>query len=80
MARRLGLSVVAEGVEERNQLQQLQQIDCDAVQGYYFSRPLQRDALTAFAQNWAATPLATSAHGADAIPQQLHPHAVRFAI
>lgn len=80
MARRLGLSVVAEGVEERNQLQQLQQIDCDAVQGYYFSRPLQRDALAVFAQNWAAAPLATPAHRAEAIPQQLPPHAVRFAI
>jgi diguanylate cyclase (GGDEF)-like protein/PAS domain S-box-containing protein len=50
MARRLGLSVVAEGVEEREQLEFLQQINCDAVQGYYFSRPLERDALASFVQ------------------------------
>ncbi|MGN0073065.1 MAG: EAL domain-containing protein [Coriobacteriales bacterium] len=43
LAHELGLSVVAEGVETREQLDKLSQIDCDIVQGYYFSRPLPQD-------------------------------------
>ena len=41
MSRVLGLQVVAEGVEDRAQLEQLQIIGCDYVQGYYFSKPLE---------------------------------------
>ncbi|MEH6577336.1 MAG: EAL domain-containing protein [Amphritea sp.] len=40
VAHNLGLSVTAEGVEEENQLDFLRQLDCEEVQGYYFSRPL----------------------------------------
>jgi EAL domain-containing protein (putative c-di-GMP-specific phosphodiesterase class I) len=40
MAHRLKLKVVAEGVETEGQLDYLRQHCCDAVQGYYFSRPL----------------------------------------
>ena len=40
MAKGLNLSVIAEGVEEKEQLQFLQEIDCDHVQGFYFSKPL----------------------------------------
>jgi diguanylate cyclase (GGDEF)-like protein len=42
LARALGLVVVAEGVETREQLASLQAIDCEYAQGYYFSRPLRR--------------------------------------
>jgi EAL domain-containing protein (putative c-di-GMP-specific phosphodiesterase class I)/FixJ family two-component response regulator len=41
----LGMTVVAEGVETAEQLQFLREIDCDIVQGYYFSRPLAPEAL-----------------------------------
>lgn len=34
------LQVVAEGVEEANILRYLRKIECDLVQGYYFSKPL----------------------------------------
>jgi EAL domain-containing protein (putative c-di-GMP-specific phosphodiesterase class I) len=37
MSRILGLSVVAEGVEDRSQFAFLQRIGCDAVQGFYVS-------------------------------------------
>jgi len=36
----LGLSVVAEGVEEKGQLSILSEMECDICQGYYFSKPL----------------------------------------
>ena len=42
LARNLGREVVAEGVETEEQLAQLAQLDCDSVQGFYFSRPVER--------------------------------------
>jgi EAL domain-containing protein (putative c-di-GMP-specific phosphodiesterase class I) len=44
MARTLKLSVLAEGVETRGQLDFLTGLRCDIGQGYYFSRPLPGDA------------------------------------
>ncbi|MFZ5524948.1 MAG: EAL domain-containing protein [Pseudomonadota bacterium] len=40
MARSLGLRVIAEGVETAEQLDFLVKLDCEMMQGYYFSRPL----------------------------------------
>ena len=40
LAKLYGLSVTAEGVETKDQLTFLQQVECDDVQGYYFSRPI----------------------------------------
>ena len=40
MVSNMGMRVVAEGVERIEQLVQLQTMDCDAAQGYYFSRPV----------------------------------------
>ncbi|MCH9813204.1 MAG: EAL domain-containing protein [Epsilonproteobacteria bacterium] len=40
MAHSLGLSVVAEGVEEVYQYEYLTQRGCDTLQGYYFGKPL----------------------------------------
>jgi diguanylate cyclase (GGDEF)-like protein len=44
MARELGLSVIAEGVETALQLEALRSLDCDAVQGYLYAKPLDADA------------------------------------
>ncbi|KAB2969184.1 EAL domain-containing protein [Zoogloea sp.] len=43
LAHRLGLRVVAEGVETPAQLAYLRQKGCDEIQGYYFSRPVPAD-------------------------------------
>jgi diguanylate cyclase (GGDEF)-like protein/PAS domain S-box-containing protein len=40
MAHSLGIKVIAEGVETAEQLAFLRQHRCDAMQGYYFSRPV----------------------------------------
>ncbi len=40
MARALKLRTIAEGVEEAAQLHKLRELDCDEIQGYYFSKPL----------------------------------------
>ncbi len=40
MARSLGLSVVAEGVEKNEQVALLSALGCNQVQGYYYARPL----------------------------------------
>lgn len=48
MGRILGMQIVAEGVEEENQLKQLQRIGCDFVQGYFYSKPLAAEEFEAF--------------------------------
>ncbi len=40
MAKRLGMKVVAEGVETKAQATWLKGINCDYAQGYYFARPI----------------------------------------
>ncbi|NCC44993.1 MAG: EAL domain-containing protein, partial [Clostridia bacterium] len=40
LAYALGMDVVAEGVEKKEQLDFLLQCDCRVIQGYYFSKPL----------------------------------------
>ncbi len=52
LARNLGLKTVAEGVETEAQLELLQTIGCDLIQGYLFSRPL--SALDASCLLWKA--------------------------
>jgi EAL domain-containing protein (putative c-di-GMP-specific phosphodiesterase class I) len=49
----LGLDVVAEGVETREVLDELRELGCDLIQGYYFSRPLVADEVAAWFENEA---------------------------
>ncbi|MEW9899932.1 EAL domain-containing protein [Chitinivorax sp. PXF-14] len=48
LAHRMGLNVVAEGVETVEQLRYLSSIACNTVQGYLFSKPLPADQVQAF--------------------------------
>ena len=43
LCRNLGLGVVAEGVERRTQLDILKELNCGKIQGFYFSKPVDRN-------------------------------------
>ena len=65
MARSLGLSVVAEGVENKEQADLLSRLGCTQVQGYYYARPLTVSAFraaVAFANPLRSTPGIRSRH------------------
>lgn len=51
MARSFGLTSIAEGVETKEQLEALKRRGCDAVQGYYISKPLPADLFKDFIQH-----------------------------
>jgi diguanylate cyclase (GGDEF)-like protein len=40
MAHRIGLSVIAEGVETIDQVERLRRLECDEMQGFYYSPPI----------------------------------------
>ena len=48
MGKSLGLTLIAEGVEESEHVEFLREIACDEIQGYWFSRPLEADDLLKF--------------------------------
>jgi EAL domain-containing protein (putative c-di-GMP-specific phosphodiesterase class I) len=52
LARNLGLEVVAEGVETEAQLKFLAAHQCDYLQGYFFSRPLDAEAYGRLEATW----------------------------
>ena len=53
MAHKLGLKVVAEGVETRVQADQLARAGCDSMQGFLFSRPIPPEQLEAILRHGA---------------------------
>lgn len=52
IAQRLRLAVVAEGVENRKQLELLKKEGCDIIQGYYITKPLPFSELLDFLDYW----------------------------
>ncbi|MBE9224934.1 EAL domain-containing protein [Phormidium sp. LEGE 05292] len=47
LSHKLGMDVVAEGVEKASQMEILRELECEYGQGYYFSKPLNSEAATA---------------------------------
>lgn len=43
LAHGLGMNVIAEGVETAEQVELLREMECDDIQGFYYSRPLRRE-------------------------------------
>jgi PAS domain S-box-containing protein len=50
LAHNLGLEVVAEGTETAEQVNQLKQLGCEMSQGYFFSRPVDQQAISELLQ------------------------------
>ncbi|MCR4749347.1 MAG: EAL domain-containing protein [Lachnospiraceae bacterium] len=48
ISRFLDVPVVAEGVEEKAQLDRLKSMGCEIIQGYYFSKPVPADQFEQF--------------------------------
>jgi EAL domain-containing protein (putative c-di-GMP-specific phosphodiesterase class I) len=56
LGRRLGMRVVAEGVETSETWDTLAGLQCDEAQGFYLSRPMTATALTGWLRDRAAAP------------------------
>lgn len=76
MAHSLGMDVVAEGVETRDQLNFLRAHNCDEIQGYYFSRPLPPEEFTELLKK-DLTPMFEAA--AETVETPSHPEVVEEA-
>ena len=58
LGHQLGMDVIAEGIETAEQLAGLQQLRCNYGQGYYFAKPLTKEAATELVQenkNWLSS-------------------------
>jgi len=54
LAKRLGITTIAEGIERPDQLANLQAFGCDLGQGYLFSRPMEAKRVRALTRNGSA--------------------------
>lgn len=52
MSHRLNMKVVAEGVEQAQQVDILRKMNCDIIQGFYYSKPLPMHELLDFIEFW----------------------------
>lgn len=52
MGRQLKMRTVAEGIEERGELEAMRQIGCEAGQGFLFQRPVEAEDFTSFLRDW----------------------------
>jgi EAL domain-containing protein (putative c-di-GMP-specific phosphodiesterase class I) len=57
LAHRLGMDVVAEGIETTAQFKLLRSLGCEYGQGYLFAKPLPQDDATKFVSNWRSRKL-----------------------
>ena len=57
LGRGLGMDIVAEGIETEIEAEMMTQFGCTELQGYYFSRPLEADALVALLKSFRPMPI-----------------------
>lgn len=50
LAKVLNMKVIAEGVETKEQLEELKKMQCDAIQGFYYARPMPEDEFIEYAR------------------------------
>jgi EAL domain-containing protein (putative c-di-GMP-specific phosphodiesterase class I) len=67
----LGKSVVAEGVEDAQQLAAVREIGCDVAQGYLFSKPMRAEYVPTFFVRYGAQRSACRDAGVLASPSML---------
>ena len=72
LAHNLGLSVVAEGVENAAILRRLHLLGCEEAQGYHLSKPLPLRDFMIWASQWQATPPSASLTGDETQLSALH--------
>ena len=48
MAKDLDITVLAEGVETKQQKEFLEESQCDLIQGYYYAKPMPMDKFTTY--------------------------------
>lgn len=63
-SRRLGLTTIAEGIEEHDQLKALSDLGCELGQGYLFAKPLGAEQLEAFLEHGVSAIVRSVAHAA----------------
>jgi len=66
LSHKLGIKVVAEGVEDKGQLAELSKFGCDYIQGFYFARPMPVDEFEKYIANRAQ-------HCAKSVTKHNHP-------
>jgi EAL domain-containing protein (putative c-di-GMP-specific phosphodiesterase class I) len=69
MAQRLGLKVVAEGVETEAVFRELRLMGCQHAQGYFVSKSIPPDKVPQFFVDWSSLMKSEPIHEADALPK-----------
>ena len=75
MAKNLGLSVIAEGVETSEHIRFLSDLNCSEMQGFYFSKPLPKDEFEVLLQSkhWLPSMKQREQGGKKTLPKITHP-------
>jgi len=69
MAKRMGIKVVAEGVETESVFEELRRIGCHEVQGFFVGRSMPADSVVAFFTGWRKAHQGAPATGGPAMPK-----------
>lgn len=52
LSHELGIVVVAEGIEDEDQVHKLRDLNCDYIQGFFYSRPIPYEAFKEWSRSW----------------------------